>query len=152
MLAGASWAGRFRAALHGRPRRNGEEGTTMRIIICFAVLLALLWAGCAVPPGSWPDRTSNSAGEMLADVVRWQQRSEVRESTGELADECFTEVDFQAFVRNKRPERVVACLKAASDFGEIVSALRSLPPDFRAAAFDNARAIARPTWAMMGYI
>jgi hypothetical protein len=89
---------------------------------------------------------------MLADVIRWQQRVEVRASTGEWAGECFTDDDFAVFVRNKRPEVVVARLKRAADFRELVSALRTLPPAERAATFKDARSIAHPTWAMMGRI
>ena len=35
------------------------------------MLVAL--AGCTAMAGTWPDRTNRSPGQMLEDVVRWQQ-------------------------------------------------------------------------------
>ena len=118
-----------------------------------AVAVACLGlAGCTMLAGDWPDRTNRSPAQMLIDLVQNQQHKAVRASYGELAHECFTWIDFEAFVREDRPARIVERLKKASDFSELTAALRSLSPARRVAAFAEARGTARPAWRMMGYI
>jgi hypothetical protein len=122
-------------------------------IMSIGILVTLVGlTGCAALAAAWPDRTNKSPEQMLADVIRWQQHVEVRKSTGEWAYECFTDVDFDAFVRAKRPEKVVEWLKTAPDFRTMVTALRSLPAEKREKVFAEARLIAHPTWRQLGFI
>jgi hypothetical protein len=114
------------------------------------VLLSLVLISCAA--GMWPSRANKSPGEMLVDAVRWQQGIEVRLSVGELADECFTDLDLQAFVRDRRPEKVVALLQSMSEFRAVAAALGGLSREVRAGEFAQARLTAHPTWAMLGRI
>ena len=107
-------------------------------IMSIGILVTLVGlTGCAALAAACPDRTNKSPEQMLADVIRWQQHVEVRKSTGEWAYECFTDVDFDAFVRAKRPEKVVEWLKTAPDFRTMVTALRSLPAEKREKVFSS---------------
>lgn len=121
-------------------------------MVVLGILISLACAGCDALAATWPDRQNRTPPEMLTDVVRWQQRLHVRESTGELASECFTDVDFAAFRRANVPGQVVTQIKAAADFGVITAALRALPRGEQMTALRAARQVARPTWREMGYI
>jgi hypothetical protein len=122
------------------------------LMMAAATAACLGLTSCALLASDWPDRKQRSPEQMLVDLVRHQQRKSVRASFGELAHECFTWVDYESFKHEDVPARIVARLKNAPDFREIVAALRSLSPERRAGAFVAARGIARPTWRMMGYI
>jgi len=115
-------------------------------------ILLLFVTGCEALAPDWPDRRNQSPEQMLVDLVRWQQHKHVRASTGILAFECFTDDDYRAFVSEKRPASIVERLRKASDFAEIVTALRTLPRERLLAELRAARRIARPTWAQMGFI
>jgi hypothetical protein len=102
--------------------------------------------------GDWPDRSNKTPEQALTDLIRWQQRLHVKQSTGIYHYECFTAVDYETFQQNKTPARIAERLKKSPDFIEMAAALRSLPAEKRAQVFQEARRIARPTWRTMGYI
>jgi hypothetical protein len=116
------------------------------------VCVAVVTAGCSMVAGGWPDREGKTPEQMLMDVVRWQQLANVRESTGTLAHECFTDDDLVQFRRRGVPGAVAARLRAAGDFREVVKALAALPPVERDSAYAGARMPARPTWRQMGFV
>jgi hypothetical protein len=125
----------------------------MRTTIASVSLVVLLvLSGCALAADTWPERKDKTAEQFLADVIRWQQRLEVRISTGEMAHECFTDLDLQGFLRDKRPGKVAASLKNAPEFGQLAAELGRIDSASRSAVFAGARSIALPTWAMMGYV
>ena len=124
---------------------------TRRWFAVFAIGV-LLAGGCDALAADWPDRQGRTPDQMLTDLVQCQQRKYVRASTGELADECFTDRDFAVFKSSNTPRQLVARLKLAPDFKVVVSALRTFQPEKRAATLQITRQSARPTWQSMGYI
>ena len=78
----------------------------MRRVSCAAVAVMLVGlASCSALAESRPDRAGKTPEQMLADVIRWQQLAEVRESTGEWAYQCFTDRDFDAFPSDTNARR-----------------------------------------------
>ena len=132
---------------------NAQGGsTTNRMMVSFFGILSLVLAGCTVLTADWPDRQNRTPEQMLTDLIRWQQRKYVRTSTGELAHECFTDVDFESFKAADYPRKIVSRLKMAKDFDVVAAALRTLPGDRLTEAINAAKQIARPTWRQMGFI
>jgi hypothetical protein len=123
-----------------------------RGMVSFLGILSLVSAGCTVLAIDWPDRQDRTPEQMLTDLIVWQQRKYVRTSTGELAHECFTDVDFESFNAAGYPSKIVSRLKKAKDFEVIAAALRTLPGDQLAEVTKAAKQIARPTWRQMGFI
>lgn len=123
-----------------------------RMIATVTLLATVVFAGCGLFADRWPDRQNRTPGQMLTDVVRWQQLRAVRESTGELRGQCFTDDDLDAFRSRNVPAQIVERLTRAPEFGLIADALRTLPRDQRAEAYRAARTPARPTWREMGFI
>lgn len=120
------------------------------LVCCFALSLASL--GCDDLLGRWPSRAGKTPDVILGDIIRWQQDRHVRASTGLSASECFTDDDLAAFRRARIPERIVANLKKAPDFQTVAAALRAFPSDRRADVLSTSRLIARPEWAVLGFI
>jgi hypothetical protein len=120
-------------------------------LLCAATMVSVA-AACSLFADSWPDRAGRSADQMLVDVVRWQQRANVKESTGKWAYQCFTDDDFAVFLASRVPSRVAATLSRAPDFQVVARALAGLPPVQLAAAFTRARLTARFTWRQMGFV
>jgi hypothetical protein len=89
---------------------------------------------------------------MLTDLIEFQQRKHVKGSTGELAHECFTDLDFASFKSARTPARVAARLAEAPDFHVIANALRAIPAERLVEVMRAARQKARPTWRQMGFI
>jgi hypothetical protein len=122
------------------------------VVFVAVVGAALVLGACDVRAQDWPDRTGRTPSQMLNDLVVRQEHKHVRESYGEWREQCFTDEDFAAFRVAATPRRIVERLKQAPDFVELADALRALPPDQRAAAYQAARQLARPTWRQMGFI
>lgn len=123
----------------------------MHRILARCLLVSVL-VGCEVLATDWPDRTGRTPEQVLVDLVRFHQRRNVRASVGELADECFTDLDFAAFTAAAVPQQIVKRLQKARDFAEVTQMLRSLPANRRAVVMRTARQTARPTWQTMGFI
>ena len=116
------------------------------------VLASVLFAGCEVLASDWPNREGRTPEQILLDVVQFHQQRIVRTSTGELANECFTDLDFASFKAASTPEQIVTRLKQAPDFAVVVTALRTLPSERLAETLRKVRQSARPTWRVMGFI
>ncbi|MBM3737825.1 MAG: hypothetical protein FJW39_18750 [Acidobacteria bacterium] len=97
----------------------------------------------------FPSRTGRTAAQALVDLIKHQQKKEVRESYGTGAHECFTWIDLDNFKARRVPDLVVQRLKKAPDFDILTGLLRAMPPTDREAAFTAARNTAKPTWAMI---
>jgi hypothetical protein len=88
----------------------------MKVAVVFILSGILLSAGCSAPGGDWPDRRNRTPERMLEDLVQWQQNQHVKASTGELAYECFADVDFEAFESEGIPIKIATQLRRADDF------------------------------------
>src|ERR1700733_15001007 len=118
-------------------REECPSGSVTRMILALVLVLATFWiSSCRDQAARWPERVNRSPEEMLADVIRWQQGLEVRQSVGELDFQCFTDSDLQVFIARDRPRRVVDELRSAPDFLEIAHALRLLPSVERTSVFE----------------
>ena len=116
------------------------------------LIASFVFTGCDVLASDWPNRQGRTPEQILLDLVQFQQRRNVRASTGELADECFTERDYASFKAARTPEQIVTRLKQAPDFAAVAAAIRTLPSEQLARTMRTARLTARPTWREMGFI
>ena len=116
------------------------------------LIASLLFAGCDVLASDWSDRQGRTPEQTLLDLVQFHQRKSVRTSTGEMAQDCFTDRDFDAFKRAGTPAEIAKRLRQAPDFAVVAGALRTLPPDRLAETLRMVRQTARPTWRQMGFI
>jgi len=89
---------------------------------------------------------------MVTDVIRWQQRTHVKVSTGTLAHEAFTDDDLHTFKARKVPGRVVAAIAGTDDFEAVRQTFEAAPPAERERILRVARTVGRPTWREMGFI
>lgn len=91
----------------------------------------------------------------INDIVKAIQKSQkkyVRESYGEWAHQCFTDLDYQAFLQGKRPQLIARNLKGNRKFMEAVIALKAMPEKERVRFIEGCRRPLRPTWAQLGRI
>jgi hypothetical protein len=115
---------------------------SLGIIVFLSVLAQLACAGNIDP----------RAPEDLISFIQSAEASEIRESWGEEAGQCFTWADYDVFVRAGRPVAVAAALKSTPAFQKLATMIGGMSPAQRDALLDRARATARPTWAMIGRI
>ena len=109
------------------------------------LVLAIAQSACGeLPPPSAPDD--------LIPYIQSMEKAEIRESWGEQAGECFTWVDYDAFVHDRRPAVVAGKLKASPRFQKLAELIRPMPQADRERLLARARGTARPTWAMIGRI
>ncbi len=94
--------------------------------------------------------TDTRLADDLIDVIRKEQSSNVRESSGEWADQCFTEADLARFWAQRIPTQIVASLSTDQDFGRIADAIRAMPTDQRRQLLGKAARTYHPTWAQLG--
>lgn len=121
-------------------------------LIAFFGIVSLLFAGCQLLANDWPDRQNRTPEQMLTDLIQHQQRRNVKVSTGELAHECFTDIDLRTFRSADRPRQIVARLQKAEDFDIVAAELRTLPPERLVKEMLAAKRLARRTWREMGFI
>lgn len=122
------------------------------LVVLLFSLGTLLSSACSSFAQDWPERTGRTPEQMLEDLIRLQQLKHVKQSTGEMAHEAFTDLDYEAFRAADVPQQIVSRLKGADDFAIVAAALRALPSERLAAGLLSARRIARPTWRQMGFI
>ncbi|MEK7752164.1 MAG: hypothetical protein AAB654_09635 [Acidobacteriota bacterium] len=113
-------------------------------------------ANCATPgtdqAGSAGGGDEQKALAALADIIAAQQKKHVRESWGEWAHECFTEIDLKEFVRTGVPGRIAEDLRRSRRFIEVVLAFKQVPADRREKQLNACRRPLRKTWAQLGRI
>ena len=88
----------------------------------------------------------------IVELIERLQKKYVRESYGELAHQCFTDIDYQAFTMDKRPQKIAQKLKGNREFMEAVLALKAMPEEERNQFVKRCRRPLRPTWAQLGRI
>jgi len=113
-------------------------------IIIFMIVLTI--ASCQEKP--------LKAGDIndIVELIERLQKKYVRESYGELAHQCFTDIDYQAFTMDKRPQKIANKLKGNRKFMEAVLALKAMPEEERAQFISGCRRPLRKTWAQIGRI
>jgi hypothetical protein len=97
-----------------------------------------------------PLRSGNENDVVTA--IKIAQKNNVRESYGEEANECFTDVDYQEFEARNVALKIARSLRSDRKFMEGVLALRQKPAPERKAFIQSCRRALRPTWAEQGYI
>jgi len=88
----------------------------------------------------------------LIEIVKDKQATHVKVSFGELAHQCFTDEDLEAFKRNRIPERIAQDLRKNNRFLSVVLAVKALPPVERQELLEAASKTAKPTWAELNRI
>ncbi|HEV7404025.1 MAG TPA: hypothetical protein VGO11_13890 [Chthoniobacteraceae bacterium] len=121
-----------------------------------ATVTALLAALVFVPPlaaaadADAPLKTGSAAD--IVTAIQAAQKRLVRESYGQLAHECFTEVDLEQFRRDKVAWHAAEALQNHRKFMEGVLALRAQPERAQTAFVSGCRKPLRLTWAELGHI
>lgn len=90
--------------------------------------------------------------EDLVGLIQATEKSEIRESWGEQAGQCFTWDDYERFVQADRAVEVANQLKPTPQFQKLIEMIKAMPKKERALLLQRARETARPTWAMNGRI
>jgi hypothetical protein len=97
-----------------------------------------------------PESGPTEKPEKLLDIIVSQQRSNVKESWGVYAFQCFTQDDLQQLIRSGTPRQIADELKKDDEFIDVVRAIRALPPSERLRLLDRALGTYRRTWAQLG--
>lgn len=113
-------------------------------------LIAVMFIGCASTERLVGWAMSDRAD--LIDLIERVQRAHVRESTGVLMHQCFTEIDLARFKDSSTHLRAAKAVALTRAFRSVVVTLESMPEIERAGLLERARRVARPTWEEMGYI
>jgi hypothetical protein len=95
--------------------------------------------------------TLKKAEEIISFIHR-KQRRHVRESWGELANECFTRADLEKFERTSTAAKIAASLNRDPKFREVVVAIGELDANSRTELLTRANRPLRRTWAEIGRI
>lgn len=132
--------------------------TGIRLLAQFvAILLSLIppptlvnmaAAQVILPSKSNIDKNSDA----LIVLVRSLQRQHVKESYGERAFECFTDVDLEKFHDANIPKKVSAQLRTDKQFLSIVNGLQSLNTKQRSELLERVALTYKPTWSQLGKI
>jgi hypothetical protein len=88
----------------------------------------------------------------VVTAIKIAQKTNVRESYGEEANECFTDVDYQEFKARNMPLKIAQSLRSDRKFMEGVLALRERPAAKRKVFIQSCRRALHPTWAEQGHI
>ncbi|MEW6211318.1 MAG: hypothetical protein AB1631_23335 [Acidobacteriota bacterium] len=112
------------------------------------LLIAALCAAC----GEERFDPSEIKPETLREIIQAEQRRNVRESYGELAHECFTDIDLKEFLSEGRAAKIAARLKTSKRFLASVDTVKAMPEIERKRFLNSLRAPLRRTWAEMGRI
>lgn len=98
------------------------------------------------------DSKNEVKAEELIEIIKEQQRLNVRESYGEMAYQCFSDDDLGRFIQAKVPDRVIENLKKDNQFIEVVLAIKKLSSNERQKLLDESLNTYKPTWAQLGKI
>lgn len=126
--------------------------------ISFFITLILMVASYTFCPSTFaqtvlPSKTNiEKSSDSLIDLIRATQKKHVRESWGERASECFTDVDLANFKSENATKKIVGQLRNDQKFLAIVHALRALNGQQRSELLERASATYKPTWAQLGKI
>ncbi len=104
------------------------------------------------PEAAAPERETAEAAGRLVDIITEQQHRDVKQSYGELASQCFTDKDLEAFMRHGTAAKAAEVLKRDNRFIETVLAIKRLSPADRQDLLNTCSQLARPTWAELGRI
>jgi len=115
------------------------------MLIRMTLVPALFLAACCA-------QTPAQTRTTLSDLIKEQQRNNVRESYGVWAQECFTWIDLKEFTSEHKPARIADGLKHTQDFVNVVLIIKAMPQDRQQALLKAARRPLRPTWAEIGEI
>jgi|GEM_PF-3549005 hypothetical protein len=90
--------------------------------------------------------------DKIIDIIKEQQTIFVKESYGENANQCFTDIDLQKFMAKEVPNTIRNNLQKSNEYLAIVIALKNMDPVKRQQLLSNAQNTFKPTWGEMGRI
>jgi len=96
------------------------------------------------PPNVRPDK--------LLEIIKQQQRLHVKESYGELANQCFTENDLRKFVSDRQATQIADELKRSNELLDIVQAVKAMAPTDRQNLLEAGLHTYKPTWEQLGKV
>lgn len=95
---------------------------------------------------------SSASPQQLLEYIRQKQNRYVRESYGEMAHECFTDDDLEAFNRRGLLDKILQDVGNDTMFDDIVIAIRNMAPSDQSVLLHSAACTYKPTWAELGRI
>lgn len=118
-------------------------------LLCFVTHTAIVAAQEKKDP--WERPPKNQETELI-EIIKQKQKKYVKESYGEAANQCFTDIDLKKFKKSDKIQIIIDELKNDKRFIAAVSALNNLPPDEQQELLDSAMSTYKPTWAELGEI
>lgn len=119
------------------------------------VAVFLVFAGALVSASSAqvvPKGTGVANAEALTELILSIQKRYVRESSGERASQCFTDIDLNNFHSTDVPKTIANDLRRDNKFLAIVRSIQNLNSPQRTELLDKAASTYQPTWAQLGKI
>lgn len=97
---------------------------------------------------SVPDSSRGKSWELI-DIIKQQQRNNVRESYGILAGQCFTDEDLDRFNAAGVARTIAEKLKQDKQFIEVVSAIKKMDPSERQKLLNTCLQTYHQTWQQL---
>jgi hypothetical protein len=101
-------------------------------------------------PQPSPSPTPTVSPNELLNIIKSEQRSEVRESYGEFRGQNFSDEMLKEFKENNIPKSVVDRLRHDSYFIDVVLAIKRMEPSAREKLLSDGMRTRRKTWAEQG--
>ena len=101
---------------------------------------------------STPETNSIPMTTDLKYIIKEKQSIYVKESYGESASQCFTDVDLKKFIEKKKVDEIISDLRKDERFNKVISALRSMEATERDKLLSECGKTYKPTWEELGNI
>lgn len=97
-------------------------------------------------------KNNNVDPTILIKIIKTEQNRYVKESYGEAANQCFTDIDLEVFKKSNVTNKIIKELRKDKQFIKAVSTLKNKSPDEQQKLLDEAMKTYKPTWAELGAI
>jgi hypothetical protein len=134
------------AGVSGDLDQQAKAGEFVHAALALTVA-AILCSGCGNPSPLVPSNATN-----IIAVIQSAQKANVPASVGEYAYQCFTDLDYKAFVGDGSAKNVAGRLVRDRAFMEAVLALRQMPEPVREEFLRSCRKPLRPTWTELARV
>jgi len=97
-------------------------------------------------------KSSTVKPEELIEIIKSQQKAEVKESSGESASQNFSKKDLEDFKKKNVPKSVADRLKGDSHFIDVVLAIKQMEPTPRQNLLNQGIQTYKKTWTQLGKV